>query len=720
MALQFNGYLTEIHRGAGTSRTSRWLAADWYDRVLFTAPGASPLFWAPGMEQARPVPGLPATVGYDGVEVFNGRALLWSDDTVKWCAQNDFANWVPVPVTAATGRGILLDDVAAQEISSVIGPVHFEEFSGELAVGQFVRIVSNEADPETITYDYFTVESFANSLNEYGQTLSVDQTVEAGKTAKVFLEFPDAYVEWSEGARVSVAGASTELTIGERSRNQNVVYSASESNNDFLVPEVGGKTHITLRESPQELEPGDVISIAHRSDEAGQDLYEVLQVAQTLTIKRLGVGANQANPGGPVAGAETVVVFQPWVELVNETAANVFIVRNSEIRTITAATLRTLAYTGATPPGERIPSGAVLETLDANDAGEFVNAGSRVNGAVYAITTLAEFAYILKEWSIQSMQDVGRDLGTFYVRTEIHDEGLVGRYAWTRFGDRSIAFIGHKAFYVYTGGQDLRPFADSQWDAFRAEFDRSRADEVVAYHNRPFSEIWFVYPTLDNKTKVLVYNYDAQSITLDEYDSALNGLTAVGMIEWELAPTWESLDYGEKFNSEDKRYYQYVEDGEQEYAILGIGGDAGNSNLNEDPTAEIPRLLLHGRKFSRDSRDDCTPAAYECLAETPDFDWGDPAAVKYLDAVYLSLHVPEPLAGPLTLEVSAGFRMNLDEGLSYSGSQTVSLTGSGNGVTKVNLKATGRYIRLRFRSNTAGAKWSISAYRMMARVGSTW
>ena len=62
----------------------------------------------------------------------------------------------------------------------------------------------------------------------------------------------------------------------------------------------------------------------------------------------------------------------------------------------------------------------------------------------------------------------------------------------------------------------------------------------------------------------------------------------------------------------------------------------------------------------------------------------------------------------------------MDEAIRWVGPQTVSITGSGNGVTKVNLVVSGRYIRLKFRSNTAGAKWAISAYRMMARMGDTW
>lgn len=719
MALQFRGVLREIHRGASTTRAARWSASDWYDRVLFAAPGQSPIFWAPGMVEARSIPGLPSSEGYDGVSVFNGRVVVWQDDLIKWSARNDFANWVPVPVTAAVGSGVLVDDLIAQEVSSVVGPVHLESFSGELVSGQYVRIVSNQENPAEVAYDYFQVETFANADQEYGQTLSVDQAVGAGKTVKVFLETPDFYVEWSEGSRVSVDGDITDLVIGKRSRNQNLIYSVSETNNDFPVPEVGGKTNITLRESPQELQPGDIVSISS-SEEVGQDLYEVLQVAQTLTIQRLGVGAKQANPGGPIAGDETVVVFQPYVELINPGTDNVVILRSSEVRTIYSAKLRTLAYTGATSPGRGIPAGSTLETLNANDAGELTNAGSQINGRIFAITPLAEFAYILKARSIQSVQDVGADQGSFYLRTEIQDEGLFGRYAWTRFGDRSIAFIGHKAFYVYTGGQDLRPIATTQWDAFRKEIDRSRADEIVAYHNRPFSEIWFVYPTLSNETKVLIFNYEFSTIMLDQYDAALNGITAVGAVEWELAPTWESLDYSEKFNGSDKRYYEYVEEGEQEYTILGIGGDLGNPDMKEDGSKKIPRLLLHGRKFSRDSRDDCTPAAYECVAETPDFDWGDPAAWKYLDTVYLSLYVPEALAGTLKLEVYAGARNNLDEAIRWTGAQTVSITGSGNGVTKVNLTASGRFIRLKFRSNTAGAKWSISAYRMMARVGPTW
>mgnify|MGYP003116229898 CR=1 FL=1 len=724
MPLQFSANINEIYNGAETGKESRWVAADWFDRILFVAPGAKPLFWSPGMDFAREIPGLVATQGYDGLEVFNGHLLIHYEDVIKWSAKNDYSLWIPINQSPSVASGTLLKDIVAEEISGEIGPVDLSNMSGTFTDGQFVRIVSNEFSPSNIVYDYFKVVDSAKPDDQNATTITTDQSVEAGETGLIFFERSNFYNDWTIGARLTVNDASTELTIKSKSKNKDFAFETKSGQETVLVPPVGTTVQVRLEGDSEGCKPGDYVSIEKASDTYGFDIYKVISDGNLLTLERTGFGSAGASTEGEYLLPDTrFVVHQDFVEVENKATTNVGIQRGSTVETTNSVKLETLGYTGSTRPGNRIPAGAIVETLPANESGEVTNAGSRINGDVYAITTLADQAYVLKEWSIQSMQDVGADQGTFFFRTEIHDEGLLSKYSWTRFGDRSIAFIGHKNFYVYTGGQDLQPVGSAQWDTFRKQLDRARRDEIVAHHNKAFSEIWFIYPTLNDETKVLIFNYEFQTITIDEYPTALNGLTGVGTIEWELAPTWQSLDISEEFNDADKKYYQYVDEGEQEYTILATGGDPGNANQYEDTTKNIPRLLVHGRVYSRNSRDDCNldnSNNYECLAETPDFDWGEPESFKYLDTVYLALHVPKPLTGNQTLEVYAGARDNLDEAIRWTNPQTVSITGSGNGITRVNLVTSGRYIRLKFRSNTVDAKWQISAYRMIARMGATY
>lgn len=724
MPLQFKAKLTEIYNSAKTSRSSRWVAADWFDRVLFASPGAMPLFWAPGMQVAREIPGLPTAQGYDGLAVFNGHLILHYGDVLKWSDKNDYSLWIPIGSSPTTGSGKLIKDITAGEVSGTIGPVDLYDWTGELSAGQYVRIVANESSPSNITYDYFKVDSFASPETQNAISITTVQTIATGATNQVFLEYSDYYNDWTTGARLTVNETATDLTVTGKSKNKNVSIALDpDLNPNTKIPDVGQVVELKLDQVPAQLESGDYVSISDGAIEGG-DIYRVVKSGNVIILKRIGVGSRVVGvTTNLVPSSGYYLVFQPYVEVKNNGASNFSVQSNSTIEVTTSVVLETLGYTASTRPGTRIPAGSILESIPATQAGELVNAGSRINGDIYSITTLADQAYILKEWSIQSIQDVGADQGTFFLRTEIHDEGLLGKYAWTRFMDRSIAFIGHKNFYVYSGGQDLQPIATSQWDTFRKEVDKARRNEIAAYHNKAFNEIWFIYPTLLDETKVLIFNYEFQTITLDEYPSALNGLTGIGTIEWELAPTWESLEITEEFNDEDKKYYQYVDEGEQEYTVIATGGDAGNASLYEDTNKNIPRLLVHGRVFSRNSRDDCNSNNannYECFAETPDFDWGEPESFKYLDTVFLSLYVPQPLSGSQTLEVYAGARNNLDEPVRWTEAQTVSITGSGNGITRVNLVTSGRYIRLKFRSNEVDAKWQISAYRMIARLGGTY
>ena len=725
MPLQFKAKIHEIYSGAETNKESRWTAADWFDRILFVAPGAKPLFWSPGMERAREIPGLVSTQGYSGLEVFNGHLLIFYEDKIKWSAKNDYSLWIPISETPSVGSGLLKNDITAGELSSTIGPVDLTDVTGSFADGQYVRIVSNEFSPEEIVYDYYKVVKFAEPEDENAISIGVNQSVDSQATTEIFLEKPDYYNDWTIGARLTVGEKSTELTITDKSKNKDIDFTAKNSDNEnVLVPAFDEHVTIKIKQSATNLEAGDFVSIEDDDKSYGSDIYEVINPGDSMTLRRTGKGINKTTVvGTELIGTEKTIVFQPFVRVENKGATNEGIQSSSELTVTPSVKLETLGYTGSTTTGDRIPARSILETLSANESGEVINAGSRINGDIYAITTLADQAYVLKEWSIQSIQDVGPDQGTFFFRTEIHDEGLLSKYSWTRFGDRSIAFIGHKNFYVYTGGQDLQAIASTQWDTFRKELDRARRDEIVAHHNRAFSEIWFVYPTLTNQTKVLIFNYEFQTITIDEYDNQQNGISGIGTVEWELAPTWNSLDIGEEFNDAAKKYYEYVDEGEQEYTVIATGGDLGNTKLYEDGSKNIPRLLVHGRNYSRNSRDDCNADNnnnYECLAETPDFDWGEPESFKYLDTVFLSLHVPKPLAGSQTLEVYAGARDNLDEAVRWTGPQTVSITGSGNGITRVNLVTTGRYIRLKFRSNTVDAKWQVSSYRMIARLGATY
>lgn len=715
MSTQFSGILTPIYTGGSTASTSRWRAVDYIDRVLIASPGSPVLFWPAGSAAARPLPGLPDSSGYDGVEVFDDHVLLWRGPTLKWSDRGDFANWIPQTVTPAFGRGALESDVVMGSTGSTMVNAPLKDVAGEFVTGQFIRIVSHETNPSEILYDYFRVRSAALESALAGRSIKRAQSIPAGGTGRVYLHRYDTYLDWAIGARLRINGTATKLEVTGRSRNAS--YSKQSSASSSAIPGIGGTLTVPFAGIQNDIFAGDVVSVGPE-DEPGQDLYEVVQAPSfILTLRRLGVGDRAP---GTVFAESTYVSFQNYVEVTNTGTEPVAIPPEASVTVVTSLSLEPLGFTGGTQPGRSIPAGAVVETVNANESGEMQNVGASVNGDILGVVTLAEFAYVLKERCIQSIQSVGPASGTFFFRPEILDEGPAGKYAWTRCSDREIAFVGSKGIYVYGGGQNLRAVCSQHWDAFRDEVDWARADEIVAHHNRRESELWFAYPTHDGATKVLVWNYSEDSVVVDSYPADLNGITALGRVDWELAPTWESLDPSEKCNGSQKRWYEYVDTPEREYTLIAIGGDSGSIMLGEDPDANVPRLLVHGRVWSRSSRDDCNPQSIPSVAETPDFDFGDPAVWKYADTLYLALHGRENVAAGATLTVSIGGRDNLLSPVRWSSPQSISVSAAGAAPTKINATVSGRYIRLRFESNTVGSNWGISGYHLYARMGGTY
>jgi hypothetical protein len=714
MALQFSGILESIYSGASTARTARWYSADYIDRVLFATPSVQPLFW-PGSGKARPIPGLPDANGYDGVEVFDDHVMLWRGALLKWSGRSDFANWVPVAATAAFGTATLESDFTMTPAGSTTAHAYMTGLAGEFVAGQFARIVSYETDLKKISYDYFRVADVALETFQKTNSIKRSQSVDAGAKKRIYLGRYDTYVNWTTGARLKIDGGATTLTVTARSRNANYFYQTSGPSDP--VPDIGAKMVVPFGTVPTEMFAGDVVSIGP-TENPGQDLYLVKNAPSfSVTLERIGIGDRSP---GQVFSAASGVSFQNWVEVENTGTDGVTIPPEADVAVVSSLVLSPLGFTGSTEVGSKIPAGSAIETINANESGEVLNVGAAINGDIFAVVTLAEFAYILKKRSIQSIQSVGQAAGTFFIRPEILDEGPIGRYAWCRAGDREIAFVGTKGMYLYGGGQNLRPIASQHWEKFRDEVDWARADEIVAHHNRRDSEVWFAYPTPLGVTKVYVWNYAEDSVVVDRYPDELNGITALGRVDWELAPTWTSLDPSEKCNGAAKRWYEYVDVPEREYTLMAIGGDAGSIVLGEDPEKNIPRLLLHGRVWSRSSRDDCNPGPIPSLAETPDFDFGDPTVWKYVDTVYVVLNGRENVPSDATLQVSIGARDNLNSTIRWSPPQNLLVATAGAEPTKINTTVSGRYLRVRFSSENVGSNWGISGYHITARKGGTY
>lgn len=714
---QFLSELTKVYTGAQAGITHRWSSCNYNDKAIFTTssiPG--PIYWAGG-NIARPIPGLPSDTGFDGVEALSGRLVFWKGETITWSDQNDFTMFIPVSTTAVSFRANTTEDFVQPSVGQITDWIHLDRADGSFVVGQFVRIDLNPESISTASYQFYTVAEASNPAGVSATTIQLSQTVPASATKQIFTQLFSA---WTVGGKLLVNGADRHLQITAASRDLLGVFTASSPSEE--VPPVGSVFHVPVAENPTQLKVGDVFSIGLTAA-PGLDLYEVTGVSFNLALRRLGVGTNKQAQGFKFpAGA--ALYFQPFVTVENTSASSVTVPPATLLTTQAAVKLIGLGLTGESSPGSTIPSGSTIVSVDANSAGSTVNTGSQINGEIFAIVAIGEYGAILKERSIQSIQDVGVANGIFYIRPEIVDEGLLGRYTWTRMGDGKIVFLGHKELYEYTGGYNLTPICQTHTKQIFSELDRSRVDEILMYHHEPDTQLWLIYPTLDGQTRSMVYNYTEGSIVQDDYDASLGGLTAIGAVDWELAPTWNDMGV-RRWNTETLRWYEYVDEGLQRYTLIATGGEDAIPALGDIPGSKVPRLLLHGRKFSRSSGDNCAPTAIYSIAETQDQDFEDSQIWKYLDTVVLDVEIQDdglgiPHAGPMKLYVQVGTRENLDSDIAWSAPAAVEVSGNGVRTTKVNIRAAGRFIRIRFFSRVVGVQWRIAGFVLIARPGGTY
>jgi hypothetical protein len=180
----------------------------------------------------------------------------------------------------------------------------------------------------------------------------------------------------------------------------------------------------------------------------------------------------------------------------------------------------------------------------------------------------------------------------------------------------------------------------------------------------------------------MIYNYVEDSCTFDEFPATLTGITCAGGLNFP--------------------------DGSRE-VIFGI-----KANLS---SGRGPGFIVYGEAeqvpFYNRLGD-----AYECEAVTADIDFEDPLSYKYIDTLQMNLYVENKLANrPFRLWVSIGGRDNLDSTVNWTGGQWVDVSGTGNIVTRVNQRVSGRFISVKFYSNQKDVRWRLAGFNLMGRRG---
>lgn len=374
-----------------------------------------------------------------------------------------------------------------------------------------------------------------------------------------------------------------------------------------------------------------------------------------------------------------------------------------------SVTATALALTGSISAGTVIPISTEINSIPANDSGETINSGDLINGPILAIVPQGDTGIIFKARSIQMIQGSqygSLTSGVFQSRQVITDEGMLGKYSWCRSTDEVIYFLGNRELYAYSGGQDLRPVAVQHTKQVFAELNYAEADSIIMYHYEQNNEIWVVYPVFGNQVvprRVLIYNYRWDTCTIDDYDQSLGAITAVGSWDYQvktswaqLTNTWATLPYA----WEDVDALNQA----QRLTVIGMTPDPGTPSIN-----------VYGLNYDRNG------SSYICTCESQDYDFGDNLAFKYVDTIYCALQVLTKLInGPFKLFFQVGARDNLDSDIRWSTPDSLEVSGNGNFVNNVQIRASGRYIRVRLYSNQVGVQWKVSSFKILARMGGTY
>lgn len=435
-----------------------------------------------------------------------------------------------------------------------------------------------------------------------------------------------------------------------------------------------------------------------------------IPVSQTIATWAMTVGASgftQPNLGDAATiptiedpATEGVVVGQ-YISIADEQSGvpfyNYYRVTAIAANQITA-TLQD--FTGATAPMATVTAGDTILSVDANESGQLRTVGSRVNGPIYQILAQGDYAYIFKERSIQTMQYVGLASGVFFIHPEIANEGLLARNALLGLGDSRMIFVGHKEIYSYQGGPTVTPILTYVSQQFFSELDRGRLDEILLFHKEFRNEVWIQYPVVGGH-KVLIWNYAEDTATFDTYDPTLKGFTAIEDVVWPVDPSWESLADSVTWDSFDPSL---------SWSDMASSGGADKFTLVATGSGE---LLLHGTTFNRAGE------AYPCLAETQDFDCGEPDIFKYVDVVLVGLQVRVPDAMTRIIYVQLGYRDWLDSAIKWTTAKPIQVQGGQTPPPlKLNPGGAGRFLRLRFYSTDADVPWRVTSYEIHTRAGS--
>lgn len=681
------------------SPSRRIVACNYLDQILFAHPQALLLAWDGIAPKALLCPGLPFGQFYNGVSSFQGFAILWYLNRLKWSTQDDFTEWIPVGSTAASFVFTLQFPFTMPMPGVESALLYVNETNLGLVTGQFMRI------DDAPYYSFFLVGTVLPVTGAQGFVSGFHQKVAAGAVGNLYL---NAFVPYLLGAQLYFknSAATMQLNSDAVDPGAGVLSVVTE----FVNPPAGQMVTVAISVISQ-FSSSPYVSIGPDLN-PGRDVFFVQSldlVGGVAVLQRVGVGAT--SPTSHLAGE--LIVPQPYISVLNISGVDAVGSFLTPLMERFGFTMIPQNLTQAAPAGTVFPIGQQVFTLDANGAGESVNEGAGVNGDIWQFITLSDYGYIFKHRSVQSVQFTGIGNGTFFIRPEITTEGLFGKYSFVKVGEDLIYFWGNRQIYKFQGGNQLEPIAQGYIKQLMTEVDRTKAHEITGYHNEDRFEIWFIYPSKlypdRGCSRIFIYNYVDNSVTIDDYSQTEQALTAVGQISWSDALMWAESQgsWVAPLSWPASAAWEDIDD--DVLPTYNILASAGN------PTLPLPQLLVQGQEVY-----DRKGAPYSSEAQTADFDAGDSEIWKYCDTVLVSLQIKVMLAGPANLQIFVGSKKNYDDDIVWSNPGSIDVQGNANYTTKVDIQRAGKFFRLRILSDTAGIQWRISSFRIMGRKGANY
>ncbi len=715
---RFRATNTQIFTGADASTfpAYRWGAINFGDKMIFAQASINPQLWTVAGSTTN-LPGLDTRVAaeakFQGIESFFNHVLLWRDEILQWSDLNDYTVFIPVASTIASMSLTLTESITQPAYLASTTLKGVLQSTAGLTVGQYVRIADTQSG--VLTYNFYLVDAVAPAAG-LTAILSGTTTQTIAVSPNVTQLFITRHKLWEAGQRLTAAGSTTILVVDSVSVEQNVVYSLK------VDATVASSFTVDLEDTITGFQLDEYVSLGP-TFAPSNDIFKITNIEivaddTRLTLFRMNMGTTPKAPTGVYSAEETFLVRQPWVKLVNSSGSTITPAVNSVLTEKYAVSLTLQQMTGASIPTATIASGKIITTLDANEAGQARIVGADINGPIFQVVTLGEYAHIFKEWSILSVQYVGKLSGTFFIRKEFGGEGLIARNALCKIGDGRVCFVGHKEIYDYKGGPTPTPVCGQVSREFFLDLDQTKLDHITVHHEDQRNEVWISYPSKSSSQhRVLVWNYVEDTATFDKYDliklSGTGGVRKIlsfGMLDWNTDPSWNSLPddltwQGMIDSGDDRTWNDMVTNGIVRYTVMGTGNG---------------KLMVFGGTFAREGE------AYTSFSETMDFDLGDDTLWKYVDVVHLGLQIKVPDGVPSDptflkrLYIQVGSRPNLDSTITWTVARSISVTADGNPITKVNPGGAGRYLRLRFLSSQTNLHWRISSFEIFTRPGGTY